>query len=673
MRLRTAAKGAVVAGFAVAVVVIGASKSLDTNRLRAFLASQVKAATGRDLTIAGSLRLKVGLVPVLIAEGVGLSNRPGGSHPEMLHIDRVEAELALLPLLKRDIRVVRLIVSAPRILLETDAHGRGNWIPDPAAAPATPDRMAAPRFNLRELKIKNAQVIIRDAGGGQSRTINIHKLAIQPERPGAGPMAVQMVGDDQGKGFEASGSLGSLADIGLGRPWPLQLKASGRGMQTAVSGTLGDPVSGRGIDLKLTAQGDEVADLAKLAGFHLQPMGPFRLSMKLGDAGGRLALSDVDATLGRRDTLFLSARGSVRDAIAATGLELAVSAESDNLAGMSRLLGTDIPSMGPLKAGAHLRGGAGDWRLNDLKASLAGSDLAGELSLRLTGRPHLVAQISATALALADFATPAPRPGEKLDVRSPPRNADGRLIPDLNLPLAALDGIDAEISAHVGTLALGQVRLVDTAIGMQLRQGNLTVSPLRAGLAGGALQGMAELRGLNRDQPTAILRIEGIQIDAGRLARESGVPLAVEGRIAFQADLSGRGHSLHTLLLQAHGSATARLDSPLLPTGNAATTVRCGFARLTIRDGIASAERSLGAEFDSRGLLGGGTIDLRTERLDLRLLPAGGGETIAVGGTLAEPLTTSETAPPTATADSPACQAAQGLAPVRTGKGRPSR
>jgi uncharacterized protein involved in outer membrane biogenesis len=675
MRLSRAVKVGTVACFAVAVMVIGAAKSLDTARIKAFLTVQVKAATGRDLTIAGALRLKVGLVPVLIAEGVSLANRPGGSRTEMIRVDRVEAELALLPLLKREIRVVRVIVSAPDILLETDRHGNGNWIPSATAVGPGTEKAPPTRFNLRELKVKNARVTLRDGSTGLSQSINLHKLAIQPERPGAGPMNVQVLGDHQGRNFEITGTLGSLATVSPERPWPIQLKASGRGLQAALNGSVADPFSGSGQDLRLTAQGDEIADLARFRGLHLQPMGPFRLSARLTDPGGRVAFSDIDIAAGRRDSVFVSGKGTIRDAGALAGLDLILTAETDNLAGMSRLVGRDIPSMGPVRVSGHLRGGSGDWRLSDLKAAVAGSDLNGEISLTLGTRPHLVAQLSTTSLYSTDFTSPALRAGEKLEVRPTPKPADGRLVPALALPVDLLDSFDGDLTAHFGTLTLGTVRLVDASIGLHLDKGRIVVAPLRAGVAGGALTGSGELR-VRGAIPEASLSIEGHQIDLARLAGESGFSEGVAGRADLKLGLQGRGGDLRTLLQDSRGNLAARVNAASPLDGGA--DMRCAVARFTVQGGVARSERGLGAEFETHDLLGGGSIDLRSEQVEVHLLPFGrsGGEAVDIGGTLAEPVVVRQMVAGGIAADGTACQTAwaggQGK-PPRPARGRPSR
>ena len=120
-----------VAGAAVGLLVvlpaIGAGIALarfDPDSLKPRIEAAVQQATGRRLTLAGPIGLKLALVPTLTVEGAALANMPGGSRPEMARVRRVEVELALLPLLRQRVEVRRLRLVEPDILLETDAAGR---------------------------------------------------------------------------------------------------------------------------------------------------------------------------------------------------------------------------------------------------------------------------------------------------------------------------------------------------------------------------------------------------------------------------------------------------------------------------------------------------------------------------------------------------------------------
>src|SRR5258706_3360075 len=110
--------------------------TFDPRTLVAPVQARVKAATGRELTINGPIDLKLSLEPRIVVSDVSLGNAPWGKTPDMVHARRVEARVALLPLMSRRFEVVELALVEPVIALETDAQGRGNW--DLGATPTTP-------------------------------------------------------------------------------------------------------------------------------------------------------------------------------------------------------------------------------------------------------------------------------------------------------------------------------------------------------------------------------------------------------------------------------------------------------------------------------------------------------------------------------------------------------
>lgn len=667
MRLSTMLKGAAVIGVALVIAMIAAVKAIDFNKYKDFLAQQVLEATGRQLTIAGTLELKPGLVPMVIAHGVSLANLPGGSRPEMIKVERIEAEIALLPLLKREIRVQRLVLNAPHILLEN-----GNWhmaVRPPAGqthtkgAPPTYTKGVPPtRFSLRELKIKNARVSWRD-GAGQTTGMNLHKLTILPDQGPAGALVVQATGDYQTRGYDVTGKVGTLAALHSGKPWPVQVKAALSGVNLTVDGTIADPRSVSGMDLRLTIQGDELAEIARLAGMSLDgraipAIGPFKLAARLGDGGGRWALGEIDAALGKRDIALISAKGAIKDVLAPAGVELIVQVESENLAGLSRLVGHDIPSMGPLRLFGALRGGGGQWALADLRASLAGSDLAGDAMLKFDKRPRLSAKLHSTTLALTDFTTPAAKHGERLEPKAAPRpGSDGRLFSADPLPVEALRAVDADIALHVGRLIVGPSPITDVTAELALKHGRLTLAPTHARLGDGEIEGHAVLNLAGR--PSLAVKLGARQIELGRLVKDGGSDGLSGGRADLRLDVTGNGGSVRELMATASGDAELKVGEGRihnravdwtggdllvqvlgslnpLATSDDTTQMSCAVARFTLKDGIAVADRGIAVETAKVDVVGAGTVDLRAEALDLGITSrARDGLGLSLGGHLA--------------------------------------
>lgn len=654
MRLSAALKLLAVLLAALTVALVAAVKSMDMGKLKALAVEQVRAATGRELVLAGPLELRLGLVPRLIANDVSLSNMPGGSRPTMVSVERIEAEVALLPLLKREIRVQRLVLSSPDVLLETDRAGHGNWsftAPDNVFEPLPPAKGGPPatRFTLREVKVKNARLFWRDGMAGNGRHFNLHKLMVQPEALGKGGVAVQAVGDLEGRMLNLDGRL--VMPAAEDKPWGVHLQGSFDAIQAKLEGTVADPLGGRGIELAVAAQGDELGKVvlhSQAPGKPLdaQPplaLGPFKLSARLTDGHGLLAVADLDLTAGRRDALLVTARGGVADLMALTGVELTLGADSDTLAGLSRLTGSEVPSIGPLKATGQLSGGGTQWKLGDFKANLGGSGLSGQLALDMSQRPRLSGALTSVALALADFTTPASKPGEKLAPKGLKAANDGRLFPATPISFSALRSFDAKVDLHVGRLDLGKAHLTDATAQMSVVDGRLSVRPLRAALAGGTVEAEMTLAALDKGGDLA-LKLQGRGVDLGRMLKEAGIDALAGGRSTLRLDLRGRGESWRALMASASGESVLSVGegrvhntaidwaagdlliqvlgvlNPLSRSEDD-TPLSCAVVRFVVRDGIATADRGIAVETAKVNVVGSGTVDLRDERLDLGIVP----------------------------------------------------
>ena len=93
-----------VAAGLVALLLIGvaiAIATVDPNRFVAPLAARVKADTGRDLTVQGPVEIKLSLEPKIVLPGVAFGNAPWSKTHDMLTAKRIEAQIALVPLLSR--------------------------------------------------------------------------------------------------------------------------------------------------------------------------------------------------------------------------------------------------------------------------------------------------------------------------------------------------------------------------------------------------------------------------------------------------------------------------------------------------------------------------------------------------------------------------------------------
>jgi len=110
--------GAVIAASAIVLVA--------TIDLRPLVEQYMTKALDRRLTI-GSLRIGWSNPLSVEISDLRLANAPGGSDPEMVRIERLSADIDLRSLFSGALHFDKLDIVKPRIILERDADGIGNW------------------------------------------------------------------------------------------------------------------------------------------------------------------------------------------------------------------------------------------------------------------------------------------------------------------------------------------------------------------------------------------------------------------------------------------------------------------------------------------------------------------------------------------------------------------
>jgi AsmA protein len=131
---------------------------LPRTELRDDFERQIERATGRDVELAGTL--KVALFPVLgfSATDVRIANVAGGRAAHLAEAREIAAGLEIIPyVLRRQVIVDRLVLVEPSIHLELDAQGRPNWNLTPPR-PSAPTRTPRPSAALRDIQLKEVRV-----------------------------------------------------------------------------------------------------------------------------------------------------------------------------------------------------------------------------------------------------------------------------------------------------------------------------------------------------------------------------------------------------------------------------------------------------------------------------------------------------------------------------------
>ena len=303
--------------------------SFDAEYFKPQIVAAVKQATGRDLVIHGRLHLTFSFRPTIAADRVSFANAPGGSRAEMATLERIEARIALLPLLQHQLEIDTLALVRPDVLLETDAQGRGNWRFSDATAPAPGGGAgrgaqaggARNNFSVKSVRIDDGTLTWRDGRTGTASTIKLKQAEFTMESAAA-PISVAMEAIWNGTRITTSGQVGSL-NILQGQSaaaFPLRLILDSLDAKLSISGTIAAPLQGKGYQLKLEGNAPALAALAPLLpGVRLPPLRDVSFAVELADRGG--AAPDVSALVVRAGPSDLAA---LAPGLQITRLEIAV-------------------------------------------------------------------------------------------------------------------------------------------------------------------------------------------------------------------------------------------------------------------------------------------------------------------------------------------------------------
>jgi uncharacterized protein involved in outer membrane biogenesis len=554
--------GTVILLAAAAAVALIFLKTLDPGAYVADAARIVKERTGRDLTVAGGVELRVSLTPQIVVENASFANAPGGSRRDMARIRRVELEIALLPLLRGQVKISRLALTEPDILLEVDEKGRGNWQFGPeVAAPERASSSGAPAVRIGALHVKKGKLSYLDRRTRKRNELTLVRLDAIPRPLLASGYGLDVAGALNGRAFTVKGTLGDPLEALADRSLEVDLTARIPGLEAKLEGELERPHSLAGFDLKADLDVSDARAAGAFAGVPVPPLPPLKVAARLRDSGGGHTVEPLRVTLGKSQLA-----GSLR-----------VERRPPRPKLTARLAGplVDISEIAPRKPAPKAERREGRvFSADPLPfAALKSFDLDAELKI-----DKLVLQEGNRV--------------EGLQLKAALN--DGRLRMDPAKFTAAGGGISAllELDASSGRSAALTVRAEGSGIELgtllamaghpQQMTGGRTDLKLEATGAGGSLR--AILGSLN------------------------GHARATVG----EAQIAGRGLDLGAGVLD-------QMADVLNPGRGAAQQLTCAVVNVPVRNGVITLDNRVALETTKIVMTGEGTVNLGTESLDVSL------------------------------------------------------
>ncbi|WP_339404941.1 AsmA family protein [Pseudomonas helleri] len=586
---------------AVLVVILA---TFDWNRIKPTINSKVSDILHRPFAINGNLAVRWQREegeggwrawvpwPHVIAEDITLGNPEWSKNPQMASLKKVEARLSPLALLTETLAIPRIDLTEPSANLERLADGRANWTftfdpKDPDAKPSdwTVD-IGAIGFDkghvtLNDQTLKTRLDVVIDPLGKPIPFSDIvgAKEAKKAQEKGAAAQdyafSLKVKGEYHGQKLNGTGKIGGLLALqDAGKPFPLQAQVSIADTKVALAGTLTDPLNLGALDLRLKLAGSSLSNLYPLTGVTLPDSPPYS---------------------------------------------------------------TD----GHLIAKLHEPGGA-VFTYENFNGKIGSSDIHGELKFAASQpRPKLSGKLVSNQLLMADL---APLIGADTNTEQKARGGAskqpaGKVLPVEEFRTERWRDMDADVEfTGKRIVQSAELPFTDLYTHVVLNNGELSLEPLRFGVAGGKLDAQIRLNG--RSTP-----LEGrAKLTARNFKLKQLFPTFEPMKTSFgelngDAHLSGRGNSVAKLLGTANGGLKMIINDGAISRslmeiaglnvgnyvvgkifGDEDVKINCAAADVGIKDGLATSQLFV---FDTENAIIyiDGTVNLATEQLDLKITP----------------------------------------------------
>jgi uncharacterized protein involved in outer membrane biogenesis len=557
MKLKIFLAGIGLALVAVIAVAFTILRSMDFNDYRDLVQQRMKAATGRDLVIAGNIEASFSLSPRLTARQVTFRNAPWSDLPQMASLDEIEAEIALLPLLSGEIRIKEVVLHGGQVVVETNKDGVGNWVLDlaPQTATETTTTTASGLPRIDRMTIEDVTLLYRNGKTGAKHTLAVKRFAAE-DAPGAG-IKVDIKGAWNERPLELTGTTGTPRQFTEG-PLPLNLEGKLSDVALTLSGEIGDPTTFSDLSLVARSSGPSLAALGNIFGITLPNSEPYTLETRVTGGAGKFTFANIKANVGGSD-----AAGNIVLDTSRPVTELTTTLTSGRL---------DFKDLGMDEGGGTAASNSDGrlfsdepWPLDWVK------DINGDLTWPVNTLVRGGAQAQGVALALGIKDGTATLKYVKADIEGGTVNGNGTLKPGKDSPVLAI---------KFGAKGINSAPLLS----MMGVEDVLTVGRL------------------NMDMDVN-----------GPATSLHGLMAGLNGKASFVTGEGKVRDAFARLLL-------SNLFGLLTPSGDDGSRISCIAGNYDIKRGVATTRGTV-VDTPGAIVVGAGNIDLGNERIDMRVDP----------------------------------------------------
>src|ERR1700727_296517 len=155
---------------------IAMSWLLNRDTMRQAVEAQIRAVTGLDLVVHGTIDVSVFPGSYVSFHDVGLKG--GGTADPALSVDVLTANLRLLPLLLQRFQIADVMMLRPHIHVVGEANGESNWTPFIETIVRTMNPGADNQVSFSEIRIQDGVLAYEDAANHVSEGLDDIDLSL---------------------------------------------------------------------------------------------------------------------------------------------------------------------------------------------------------------------------------------------------------------------------------------------------------------------------------------------------------------------------------------------------------------------------------------------------------------------------------------------------------------
>lgn len=578
MRFRTPLLAAAITLAVILVALALGLTFIDWNHFKGRIERIASARSGRQVTIAGPLQVRVwSRTPTVSLTGLTVGGPPWEPDPPLARVERAELQLELLPLLTGQLVFRRVSITHPELYLHKEKSGRANWTFESQAP--TKERASRPARvpALHDLVIDSGKLVLIDELRKLKVTGTV-EAGKEASRENPRPFHIEGTGTINEEPFRMDVSGGPLRALNPNQPYPFSLAITAGENRIGADGRFLKPFDLAALELQVDASGRDLAELYYLTQITLPNTPPFKVHADIRRDGMHIAVRQIAGSLGGSD----------------------VSGTADIDASTKR------PSVRADLVSHHLL-------LKDF-AAITGTKAKGTGALA-SGQPD---------------GAPA--------TTTPPSSTAPHLFPAARLQVARLHAIDADLRFRATSIEAGTVPITEVSLNVKLENGSLTLQPIRFDFAQGHITGDIAIAGEERP-PRVHAELRAVNIQMAQFkGKDPKAQPPLDGILDAHALIDGTGDSVRDLMSSADGQLTAIVPRGDIESAFAELTgvdvaagiglllkkpgdrvpIRCGIVQFGLQTGVAHAQ-DIAIDTQNVLITGSGQVALGSEKLHLNI------------------------------------------------------